>query len=321
MEFLLEALNLEFLHPEYLYLLVVPAVLAVRSLLKPSPGVTAPVAEGVLISQPLTVALLKLGLLLPSLILACFVVILAQPFKNEQVLSRNPLRATNIEILLNASRSMLAEGEIGKHCRYCASKVAIEDFVKQRSGNTMGISIFGSRHLNLVPLTPDLKCIVQSIQETYPDYIANSIAKKNDFFEGLSRSIEKLAGKAERGSEQILILVTDGENLELARHEDELRELLAQNSVTLYVAMIEDSGRSQVLARLANGTPGGGIFECRDSSGFFDVMRHIDRMNKINYQDARPRPVVDNGIWLKAVAVLSLALAVSLATPFRSMPW
>jgi Ca-activated chloride channel homolog len=311
---------MHFAHPQLLLLLLVPVAIAAWSLAKPGVAVAAPVGRHALTSQPFTMLLLKAGQVFPTMVLACFIVLLARPLTEQEVLSRNPVQKTNIEILLNASRSMLAESEIGHHCRYCASKVAIGDFVKQRNGNSMGISIFGSRHLDLVPLTADLNCVVASIAETYPDWIAYQIAHEKNFEEGLARSVEKLAVKARPDSEQILILVTDGENQELAAHEEGLRKRLAENRVTLYVAMIAEGGNSRVLARLAEETKGG-LFECRDAMGFFEAMRHIDRMNRIVYQDSAPRPV-DNSWWVLLVIVATaFVYAVHLATPFRPTPW
>lgn len=312
---------MQFAHPQFLFLLVVPIALAWWILLKPGSGVEAPVAEGVLGRQPVTVLLLKAGMLVPPTLLACFVVLLSRPVVERQIASRNPIRATNIEILLNASRSMLAAAEIGHHCRYCASKVAIADFVAQRHGNTMGISIFGSRHLDLVPLTADLQCLFTSISETYPDYIANTLSYGENFEEGLARSIDKLAEKAQPHSEQILILVTDGESRGLARHEKELQKRLAENGITLYVAMIAEANSSPVLARLALGTPRGRLFECRDAMGFFDVMRHIDQMNRIVYQDAAPGLADNNWLFLAVATLCASLFSLHLIGPFRPLPW
>ena len=312
---------MNFAHPEYLLLLVGPIALALWSIFQHGAPVNAPVAEGSLVAQPVTFALLKAGAMLPSLLLGCFVFLLARPVTEQQVLSRNPAKTTNIEILLNASSSMLARSEIGYHCRYCASKVVIGDFVKKRNGNTIGISIFGSRHLNLVPLTSDLNCIPYSIAETYPDYISYGISHEKNFAEGITRSVEKLKENAQPGSEQILILITDGENPELARRERELLTLMVQEDVTLYVAMIADGTRSPTLARLAEGTRGGRLFECRDAMGFLEVMRHIDRMNKIVYKDAAPRAVDNNWHVLLGAAGILCFFGVYLATPFRPIPW
>lgn len=312
---------MEFLHPEYLLFLILAVGLAVWTLIKPGAAINTPVAEDALAPQHVTNILMKAGLLLPSLLLAGFIILLARPITETQVVNRQPVRATNIEVLLNASRSMLAEDEVGEHCRYCASKKAIAEFVAKRSGNTMGISIFGARHLSLVPLTADLQAIVTSIAETYPDYIALQIAHSKDFEEGINRSIDKLADKAQPDSEQILILVTDGETRDLARHEEAIKKRLAENRITLYVAMIAEQNSGRILARLAESTPGGQLFECRDSKGFQEVMRHIDQMNKIEYEMASPR-IVDNNhgilIWMTG---LSGMLALFLGSPFRPMPW
>lgn len=312
---------MEFAHPEFLALLLLPAVTVIWFLRRPGAVVSAPVEAGALVSQPVTSLMLKAGSLLPAVLLAGVVVLLARPQTRSDVAARNPKVATNIEILLNASRSMLGRSEIGYHCRYCASKKAIEEFVSRRGGNTMGISIFGSRHLDLVPLTADLNCLNHAISQTYPDYITQSIAFEKNFAAGLGGSIEKLAKHAAKDSEQILILVTDGERRALAGDEEALSKSLADHDITLFVAMIADGNASPVLARLAEGTPGGRLFRCRDAMGFFEIMRHIDQMKKIEYQDSVPRPVDDNHWLLHAILALTSLYAVFLATPFRPAPW
>lgn len=312
---------MKFAHPEFLTLLVLPVLLAAWTLWKRTPAIAAPVSSGSLRRQPFTSLFVKFGYLIPALLLACAIFLLARPFADKQVLGRRPVKATNIEVLLSASRSMLAKAEIGHHCRYCASKVAIRDFVKQRTGNTMGISIFGGRPLSLVPLTADLNCVIQSIDRTFPDYIAYKIANGKDIAGALTQSIQKLASNATDKSEQILILVTDGENRELQLQETDLIDLMRKNRITLYVAMIADGGRSPVMARLAESTPGGRLFECSDAMGFFEVMRHIDRMNKIAYQDPKPGRVDDNWSLLLVLTALVTAYALFHATPFRPTPW
>jgi Ca-activated chloride channel family protein len=312
---------MHFQHPIFLVLLVIPMALAVWTLVKSGATIDAPLADGVLRPQRFAWAVQKAGALIPSLLLACFVVILARPVAQAQIQGRSPVRATNIEVLLNASRSMLAESEIGAHCRYCAAKAAIRDFVAQREGNTMGISIFGSRHLDLVPLTADLSAVVQAIDKTFPDYIALEIAHTKNFPEALNRSIDKLEKMATPDSEQILILVTDGELRDLARHEAELRKRLLENRIILYVAMIGQGSLGDTLGRLAASTPGGRLFECHDSFGFLAVMRHIDRLNKIEYQLDDPI-WVDNNFWpLLGITGLSFLLAGFLASPYRPTPW
>lgn len=311
---------MKFEHPEMLLLLLVPLALGLWTFFKPGAVVTAPVAEGALARQPITVMLLRAGLLLPSVILTGFVFLLARPVADQQVVSRNPKQITNIEILLNASHSMLARAEIGYHCRYCASKVAIGNFVQRRHGNTMGISIFGSRHLDLIPLTADLACVITSIEKTFPDYIAYKIANEENFAAGLQGSIDKLAKEAKGNSEQLLILITDGESKELAAQEEILRQQLKEKNITLYVAMIADGNLAPTLGRLAKETHGD-LHVCKDAMGFFEIMRHIDRMNKIVYQDEKPQPV-DNNWWiLLAMVGLTSLLAFHLATPFRPTPW
>ena len=324
---------MNFVSPQFLLLLVIPLALVLMVLLKAGKPVDMPVARDAPVAQPFTYFLMKAGQMIPALILAGFIVLLAQPVVDQQVSSRNPLRVTNIEILLNASRSMLATAEIGEHCRYCASKKAIGDFVSRRQGNTMGISIFGSRHLDLVPLTADLNCIAKSIARTYPDYIAYEISHSKDFAEGLRRSVEKLAAAEQAGAEKsgkrslpqdsdrILILVTDGETRQLAGQEEELKALLAENNVVLYVATIADGNRSPSLARLAQSTPGGRLFECRDAKGFYGIMHHIDNMNKIVYKDQEPRKVNDTWLPNLVMGALLCCFAAYLTTPFRPMPW
>ncbi len=323
---------MNFASPQYLLLLMVPAIIVVVQLVKTGKPVDAPVGRDVLVPQPLTILLLKAGLILPALLLSGFIVLLAQPVTDQQIAARNPIKVTNIEVLLNASRSMLAQAEIGDHCRYCASKKAIGRFVEQRNGNTMGISIFGSRHLDLVPLTADLNCISKSIEKTFPDYIAFEIAHEKNFAEGIRRSIEKLTAaqqseteegqkRSARDGDRILILVTDGETQQLVSQEEELRDLLVENNVVLYVAMIADGNRSPVLARLAEGTAGGRLFQCRDAKGFFEVMHHIDNMNKIVYKNSEPRKVNDTWLPILIMGALMIFFSVFLATPFRPMPW
>ena len=138
--------------------------------------------------------------------LACLFVALARPLVGyywEQV-SR---RGIDIVFAIDTSRSMSTPDV--KPDRLTRAKLAIDDFAGHLDGDAVGIVAFAGRAFLVCPITLDYG----AFHETLSAIDTNTIPRGGT---NISRAIQQAQATLRRrpGSDKILILVTDGEDLE-----------------------------------------------------------------------------------------------------------
>lgn len=113
----------------------------------------------------------------------------------------------DIIIALDTSNSMLAEDVLPN--RLDRAKLAIRDLVKKIHGDRIGLVVFSGTAFLQCPLTVDYNGFLLSLDDVDPDTIpigGTSLAK------AIYKAIESYEGG--KKEEQILIVITDGEDLE-----------------------------------------------------------------------------------------------------------
>lgn len=310
---------MSFQDPSVLFLLVVPLLLALAAVRHEGAPVAAPVSPRALRPRRRLARLLAATALIPPALLAVVICLLARPVRHEEVGGRVPKTVTNIQFCLNVSNSMLAR-RIGMHCRYCASAAAVGEFARGREGDAFGLTLFGTTPIIWVPLSDDVSALYRASQLCYPDYMPGQVSRYADTEAGIRLSVDQLTQRSRGSGGRLLILLTDGEDPALARHADELAELMNREGVSLHVLLFQNPGSSPVLASMARRTEGGGLHDCSSSQELGEVFRMIDNMKKMEYEVRTPEPVPDNGTWLWAVAVLAALYLLGLFG-LRYTPW
>ncbi len=115
-------------------------------------------------------------------------------------------KATDIMICLDASRSMLAI-DFKPDNRFHVAKGVVEDFIKGREQDRLGLVLFAEYAITQCPLTTDksaLLTILESLQvgSISPDQTAIGV--------GLATCVNRL--KNSKAKSKVIILVTDGAN-------------------------------------------------------------------------------------------------------------
>ena len=316
-----------FEHPWLLLLLVVPLLLAVLETRRPGQTVVLPFDHACLKPHRSIRGLLRFMHLLGPLMLSVAVIALAGPQKQQQ--RAGTRLSTNIEFCLDVSLSMnLFPNGTGTYeapnsasnreqTRYEVATEAIENFTKQREGDSFGLTIFAAKVLHWLPLTQDLDAIRRATPFLTPgllpaDFQGTMIVK------ALRASIERLLDRPE--GDRMIVLVTDGESYELrgGRSAEVADELAAQDIVT-YVIHVTPFEVPREMIEIAEMT-GGRAFAAGDEARLREVFARIDRMQPVRYN--RPTEITVPHFRPVALAAMFLsALFVTHLLAVRYTPW
>ncbi len=209
---------------------------------------------------------------LPALILAGVIVLLAGPQTMQSPGRTRPVK--NIQIMLDVSFSMEEESP----SRYSIARQAIEEFTKAREGDEMGLMLFGSEQIRLVPLTRDL----QAIRSTLPfaDPALQPEHMQGTRIADALRFAAKTVPLEAKGGDRIVILVSDGEsNDDLDKSVQQVTEILQDARITMFFLHVGSASSARAAFEIAPMT-GGRAFVARDRGEILHVFRRIDSMTR-----------------------------------------
>jgi len=304
---------MSFARPLFLLLLVVPVLLCVWEWQRRGHRLVLPLdharARG---GRWLRRAVTPLQLL-PHLLLAVAIIMLAGPRRLGVPKSEREL--TNIQFVLDVSGSMLAK--FGENTRYDGAMEAIKKFTSFRPGDAFGLTIFGGEVLHWVPLTKDLSAIRMATPFMRPNLMPR-------FFQGTMigkalRECKKVLESRAEG-ERMIVLVSDGESADLGGGAaEEIAAELRAAHITVYLIHAADTPAPEQVHTVANAT-GGNVFEARDPGALQEVFQRIDRM-----QAAKLKPTAadyTDHFWPIALAGLGLCgLQLGASFGLRYTPW
>jgi len=202
--------NMEFMHPHWLWLLLLIVPLTAWHILKWRKSDPT-------LKVPTTGAFSKMGtswkvwmhhvlFALKMLALACLVVILCRPITTNNWTKQN-VDGTDIVLSIDVSASMYARDF--KPNRLEAAKDVASDFVKGRVSDNIGMVVFAGESFTSVPMTTDNTTLINSINDV-SICMNNTIEDGTAIGDGIATAINRLVdGKAKSKS---IILLTDGSN-------------------------------------------------------------------------------------------------------------
>lgn len=205
------------------------------------------------------------------------------------------------------------------------------DFIEQRTGDRIGLILFGSQAYLQSPLTFDHVTVRHFLDEA----VIGVAGRETAIGDAIGLAIKRL--REAPGGEAVLILLTDGRNTAGAVAPRQAARLAAQSGLRIYTIGI---GADQVRVRSLLGTrlvnpaadldeatlkaiaaaTGGRYFRARDRADLAAVYARLDELEPVSGDDRVVRPVTALYPWpLGAGLVLSLLLA---ATPLlrRTLP-
>jgi len=143
-----------------------------------------------------------------ALALICFVTALARP---QILLEEAKVQTEGVDIVLaiDSSGSMLAEDfKIAnkRHNRLFVVKQVVEDFIRSRPGDRIGLVTFAGRAYTVCPLTSDHDWLVSNLNRVEIGVIEDGTSIGSGIMSSIGR-LDKSKAKS-----KVIILLTDGEN-------------------------------------------------------------------------------------------------------------
>ena len=199
--------NFEFLHPQFLWLLVLIPILAIWSFLirkDESATLTMASTEGFGVKPSILSKLKPLLTVLRLLALTLLIVALARP-RNVSVSKRTKTnKGIDIVMAIDVSASMLARDL--KPNRLEALKKVATKFVNQRPNDRIGIVVYAGESFTKTPITSDKRIVRNTISEIKWGQLEGGTA----IGMGLGSSVNRL--KESKAKSKVIILLTDGVN-------------------------------------------------------------------------------------------------------------
>jgi Ca-activated chloride channel family protein len=145
---------------------------------------------------------------LRALVLILFLIALAGP---QRLLAQSKLTSEGIDIVLalDVSGSMSAEDYVvdgHRISRLDIIKSTVENFIKQRTSDRLGLIVFGSQAYTVCPLTTDHEWLLENLHQVRVGVIEDATAIGS----GIATSLLRL--KNSKAKTKIIVLLTDGAN-------------------------------------------------------------------------------------------------------------
>lgn len=327
---------MEFLHPEYLYLLLLVIPLIVWYVLRLSKtqasfklASTSAFGE---MKPGFRVYLRHLPFALRIIAIALIIVVIARP-QSVNSWEETETQGIDIVLALDVSGSMLAQ-DLQPDRLQAAKKVAAE-FITDRPNDNIGLVIFAGESFTQCPLTTDHKVLLNLLNEIEFGMIEDGTA----IGLGLATSVNRL--KESESESRIVILLTDGTNNSGQIAPLTAADLARSYGIRVYTVGAGTKGMAptpvntpygirmqnmqvdideKTLTEIAAMT-GGQYFRAQDTEGLRQVYDEIDEMEKylISVQNVTRRKELFLPFALAALGLILLELLLR-RTWLRSLP-
>ena len=327
---------MEFLHPEYLYLLLLLIPLIVWYVMRLSKTQASFKLASALafkeVKSDFRVYMRHLPFALRLISMALIIIVLARP---QSVSSWEETETQGIDIVmaLDVSGSMLSQ-DLQPDRLQAAKKVAAE-FITDRKNDNIGLVIFAGESFTQCPLTTDHKVLLNLLNEINFGMIEDGTA----IGLGLANSVNRL--KDSSSDSRVVILLTDGTNNSGQIAPLTAADLARSYGIRVYTVGVGTKGMAptpvntpygirmqnmpvdideKTLTEIAAMT-GGQYFRAQDTEGLRQVYEEIDEMERylINVQNVTRRQELFLPFALFAMGLILLELLLR-RTWLRNIP-
>ncbi|MGD1977881.1 MAG: VWA domain-containing protein [Akkermansiaceae bacterium] len=305
--------EINFAYP-YVFLLLIPLVggLVWRWLDTPASIAVSSTTHYTRKAPPRYLAPRHALLFLEALAGAAFIVALARPQSDVELMPVTK-EGTDIMLVLDYSNSMdafdppssmddftvrklIADGRLKD--RLGVARDQINRFIARRSGDRIGLVIFGHEGFTAVPPTPDHDHLVAYVR-TLENSLLNQNERGTNIAGGISQAI--IALKDFKETRRTIVLITDGDHTvpDPIYTPTSAAEAAKKKDITIHTVgigsddpfLLSDLARigakirfdTRNLEKIASIT-GGRFFRAKDNKGFEDVMNTIDSLEKTSKQ-------------------------------------
>ncbi len=204
--------------------------------------------------------------------------------------------------------------------RLQAVKKVVGDFVARRTGDRLGLILFGSRAYLQTPLTFDRNTLYVLLNEAQIGFAG----EKTAIGDAIGLAVKRLQDKPEES--RVLILLTDGSNTAGAVMPLKAAELAQQAKVKIYTIFVGPSQRrldrymengEEVLRQIATSTRGN-YFRARNTEELQQIYKQLDKLEPVEQDKEFFRPRKSLFFWPLGVGLALLTIWL-LATQFRRL--
>ena len=327
---------MEFLHPEYLYLLLLLVPLTLWYIVRLSKAqasfrlASTDAFNG--LKPGFRVYMRHFPFLLRLLSIALVIIVIARP-QSVSSWEESETQGIDIVLALDVSGSMLAQDL--KPDRLQAAKKVAAEFITDRSNDNIGLVIFAGESFTQCPLTTDHKVLLNLLNDINFGMIDDGTA----IGLGLATSVNRL--KESQSQSKVVILLTDGTNNSGQIAPLTAADLARSYGIRVYTVGVGTKGMAptpvntpfgirmqnmpvdideETLTEIAALT-GGQYFRAQDTEGLRQVYNEIDEMEKylISVQNVTRRQELFLPWALAALALILLELLLR-RTWLRSIP-
>lgn len=219
-----------------------------------------------------------------------------------------PQLGRNLMLAVDLSASMGEEDmELGGRPvdRLTAAKAVLADFLSRRTGDRVGLLVFGDRAFALTPLTLDHASVRQQLGDTAVG-LAGRATALGDAIALASKRLDQ-----QRTNQRVLIVLTDGVNTAGVLEPDKAADIARDTGVRIHTIAFGGDGSTQSvfgfrlplggggdevdeagLARIAQLT-GGKFFRARDADSLARIYSEINRLEPVRQPGQEVRPKIE----------------------------
>jgi Ca-activated chloride channel family protein len=257
--------------------------------------------------------------ILPWLAWALLCIAAARPQALGEVV-QPPQSARDLMLAVDLSRSMDERDIVlaGRRVtRLTAAKAVIADFLERRSGDRVGLIVFGERAYALTPLTHDLRTVREQLDATVTRLAGDATA----IGDAIALATRRL--QTQPAEQRVLILLTDGVNTAGALDPGQAARIAGDAGVRIHTIALgglgvpmpvpdsNDATNEDALRRIADAT-GGRAFVAGDAGQLAGIYGEIERLEPVEREGQPLRPRIECYPWPLAASLLCALLALAL---------
>jgi Ca-activated chloride channel family protein len=242
-----------------------------------------------------------------AIIWCSIVTALARPqWLEPPIIKELPTR--DLLLAIDLSGSMETEDIISKDGstvdRLTAVKEVIDDFLKKRQGDRVGILVFGTGAFVQVPFTQDLEASREMVQET----AVRMAGPKTAFGDAIGLGITLFDRSTV--TNRVMIVLTDGNDTQSRVPPAEASRIAKDKGITIHTVAFGDPtsvGEEQLDAETLNAVAkntGGRYFYAADREELEAIYKELDRIETRKVETISHRPRLDLFHWPLAFALV-----------------
>lgn len=193
-------------------------------------------------------------------------------------------------------------------------KILLGEFIERRTGDRLGLILFGDDAYMQTPMTFDRNTVQQMLDET----VLGLVGKQTAIGDAIALAVKRFDEK--KNSNRVLLLLTDGQNTAGKIYPEQALELAIAKDITIYSigigadVMIQNSlfGSRRInpsseldedsLMRIAEQT-GGHYFRARASEDMSQIYKLLDELEPVEQEQQQMRPLTALFYWPLALAL------------------